>query len=312
MEIIIQKLETGTIEFNYDDIKKYLTERLETYQGLVYTEETISDAKGDRANLNKLKKAIDDKRKDIKKECLKPYDEFELKIKDLLALIDKPVNEIDEQIKGYESALKEDKFIKIIEIYNKYIGDLKDILPLAKIQDDKWLNLTVKIKDIEVAIKEIINKVTTDLQVINEFDTEFKFEIKNKYLDTLDLSKALSEKTKLEERKKNLDELKRKEDEQKDEIPDFILEPIIDSMWQEIEKEAVNKPNNLQILETFWSSNGGNAGLIIAKDTITKEIKTYFGCANTGDVETDINYICSLGQKLEESTMKSILKQYFS
>ena len=60
------------IDFNFDEMKTELSEKLEKYNALVVTEDSIKDAKSDRANLNKLKTAIDDKRKEIKKLCLAP------------------------------------------------------------------------------------------------------------------------------------------------------------------------------------------------------------------------------------------------
>ena len=41
---------------------------MEEYKGLVFTEETISEGKKDRANLNKLRGAIDDER-NVLKSC---------------------------------------------------------------------------------------------------------------------------------------------------------------------------------------------------------------------------------------------------
>ena len=58
-----------TIEFNFAEIKKELAGNLEKYQNMVVTEDAIKDAKADRAKLNKLKEAIEKKRKEIK-ACL--------------------------------------------------------------------------------------------------------------------------------------------------------------------------------------------------------------------------------------------------
>ena len=71
------------IEFNYDDLQKWITEQVEKYQGLTYTDETIKNAKEDRAALNKFKERIDAARKDVKKRYLEPYNNFEEKVKSL-------------------------------------------------------------------------------------------------------------------------------------------------------------------------------------------------------------------------------------
>ena len=46
------------IEWNYEELKAEIAERVQHYETLVYTDETIKEAKADRANLNKLKKAL--------------------------------------------------------------------------------------------------------------------------------------------------------------------------------------------------------------------------------------------------------------
>lgn len=60
---------------------------MEDYNGLVFTEETIADGKKDRADLNKLRGAIDNERKRIKKMCMEPYNKFEKEVKEVLGLV---------------------------------------------------------------------------------------------------------------------------------------------------------------------------------------------------------------------------------
>lgn len=201
-----------SIDFNNEEIKKELTLRLEKYKGLVYSDEQIKLAKSDRATLNKFKEAIENKRKEIKKQCLKPYEDFELKIKEITALIDKPILEIDKQVKSYEEKLREEKREVITCIYNESIGDLSPILPLKRLWDDKWLNVTYNLSNISKEIQEAIEKVKKDLEVIGQLKSEFDLQVKDKYLQTLDLSQALQEKTRLEEQKLKLEEYKKQQE----------------------------------------------------------------------------------------------------
>ena len=50
------------ILFNYEELKAELTEKVQHYETLVYTDDQIKEAKADRAALNKLKKALSDER----------------------------------------------------------------------------------------------------------------------------------------------------------------------------------------------------------------------------------------------------------
>lgn len=77
---IISPQENGfvqEIEWNNEELKTAIAKKMEDYKGLVFTEKTIADGKKDRADLNKLRGAIDNERKRIKKMCMEPYDKFE-------------------------------------------------------------------------------------------------------------------------------------------------------------------------------------------------------------------------------------------
>ena len=49
------------IDFNFEEIRAELAEKLDYYNNLVVTENSIREAKSDRAKLNKLKTAVEDK-----------------------------------------------------------------------------------------------------------------------------------------------------------------------------------------------------------------------------------------------------------
>ena len=235
----------SAVEFNYDELKQGLQENLEKYQNLVFTEETMKEGKDTRAKLNKLKKALDDKRKDIKKQCLEPYNAFETKINELIALVDKPALAIDNQIKAYEEALKEAKKQEIINYFNSksLFGDLIKI-DHPCFWDEKWLNATKKIKDVEFEIDNKIATIKEGLETIDLTfkDCEFRPQMRDVFLKTLDIGKALNEKTRLENQKKAEEEYKRKQEEiakQKAE-EQKKTEPIVEVVQVET-KEEVNQ-----------------------------------------------------------------------
>ena len=190
------------IEFNYDDLQKWITEQVEKYQNLSYTDETIKVAKEDRAALNKFRERIDAARKDVKKRYLEPYNNLEEKVKKLLALIEEPAAAIDTQVKEYEERKKSEKEEQIKEYFNAVVGDLSKLLSYDKIFDKKWLNATTNIKSVQTQIDQIIEKVKFDLQTIKDLKSEWELTLIDTYLQTLDIAAALREKTRLEERQK--------------------------------------------------------------------------------------------------------------
>ena len=93
---------------NLEELKAELQPKLEKYNNLVVTADSIKEAKADKAILNKLRSTIDDQRKAIKKQYLEPYNVLETQCKEVIALIDAPIQAIDKQIKVFDEI--EEKF----------------------------------------------------------------------------------------------------------------------------------------------------------------------------------------------------------
>ena len=62
---------------NFLEMKDALAQVLARYENVVYTEDMLSDAKADKKELTRLRREIDDRRKEVKKAYLAPYNEFE-------------------------------------------------------------------------------------------------------------------------------------------------------------------------------------------------------------------------------------------
>jgi hypothetical protein len=195
-----------TIDFNFEELKTQLASSLELYTGLVVTDDGIKSAKEDRAKLNKLREALETKRKEVKKECMAPYTDFEGKVKELVGLIDKPIAAIDAQLKTYEEQRRADKRAAVKEIYDDTIGTLYPLLPFDKLWRDEWYNTGVSMKKIRDAIITAETKAASDLEVLATVESEFAEAVKIKYLEHLDLNEALLERARLQERAKRLRE----------------------------------------------------------------------------------------------------------
>lgn len=92
----------GEITANFDEFKNQVSQELEKYKSKEFTEDTKKDVKKDLAELRKKKAAVNERRIEVKKEYMKPYDEFEAKVKELITLIDEPITLIDYKVKEFE------------------------------------------------------------------------------------------------------------------------------------------------------------------------------------------------------------------
>ena len=115
---LLVSTENGSIETNIEGLKKHIAAGLEEYKHMVFTEETKKEAKATVANLRKLKKNVNDRKIEVKKRYMAPYEEFETQAKELISLIDEPIDYIDSQIKAFEQKRIEERKALITDTYN--------------------------------------------------------------------------------------------------------------------------------------------------------------------------------------------------
>lgn len=218
---LINPTETGFlkhIEWNKAELEAAVKAKVDSYKGIVYTEETLKSAKADRAELNNLLKAIEDRRKKVKEIINQPYSDFEKELKSVTALIKSQTEEIGKQIDSFEDKQKKEKKQKIQEEYDSAIGDLKEILPFTKVFDTRYLNKTYKLNTAISEVKAKIEQVKTDLSTIESVCGKYALNAKDVYVRTLDLSKALAEEKRLKELEEKLEAeriRKQKEEEER-------------------------------------------------------------------------------------------------
>lgn len=191
----------GKISFNYEEIRENLTQMMELYKDAKFSEDTVTVAKKEIATLRKIKDALSSRRVEIKKECLKPYNDFEEKVKELTALIDQPIVLIDTQIKSFEEKKKADKRLKIQKIYKEAISDFEEYLPLQKIYNQKWENATFSIKAIKEEIEELVASTEAGVGTIIGMNSDAGEKALQQYKADLSISNAILYINKYEQQK---------------------------------------------------------------------------------------------------------------
>jgi len=238
------------IECNYDELKAELSQKLEEYKGRVYTEEQVKEAKADRAKLNALATALDSKRKEIKKKCLQPYEQFEAQIKDLLAVIKEPVALIDSQIKGYEEEKKQKKLEEVKALFEKLkdaAGEELEFVGFEQVFEVKFLNTSFSLKQVETVINNIFNSIKCNLKTIADLK-EYSFEATEVYKETLNLNEALEKARYMVEIAKKKAEEERKEQEKKEEVKEVVPD------LQEAEEPATDVKREWTAFEAYLST----------------------------------------------------------
>lgn len=198
------------IQWNYEAVKQWIDDGLAKYKGIVYTPDTIAQAKKDRADLNRLVDAIDTKRKEMKAHYLQPYEEFEAQAKELAAMVKTVSAEIDAQVKAYENFKKEEKLGEIKRLYETMIGNLARLVPYEKLHNPKWLNVTCHMSAVTEELGGKIDRISAGLASIDTLglDDDLADRVKSRFLQDYDLAAALAEKDRIIREREELERLK--------------------------------------------------------------------------------------------------------
>lgn len=237
----------GSIETNFEEIKVALAAGLEEYKGMVFTAESQPEAKRTVASLRKLKKAMNDRRIEIKKTFMVPYTNFEAQVKELDKLIDEPIDFISGQIEEFERRRVEAKKAMICEIYTGIMaehGTVMEYLPLDRIYDSRWENSTTTQKAIAEAITAHVEHVEKDLDTIRAMESEFEDKGLAKYKATLELSDAITAMNQYQKQKEEI--LRRQAEEEQRKAALVHEEPaapeVVPEVVPEEEKEVRSAP----------------------------------------------------------------------
>jgi len=218
----------GSIETNFEEIKVALAAGLDEYKGMVFTAESQPEAKRTVASLRKLKKAMNDRRIEIKKTFMAPYTNFEAQVKELDKLIDEPIDFISGQIEEFERRRVEAKKAMICEIYTGIMaehGTVMEYLPLDRIYDSRWENSTTTQKAITEAITAHVEHVEKDLNTIRAMESEFEDKGLAKYKATLELSDAIATMNQYQKQKEEI--LRRQAEEEQRKAALVHEEPVV-------------------------------------------------------------------------------------
>jgi len=160
---------------NFDSLSQAVDDYASRYTNYVVSSANEKDAKDVRAELRKLSTALDEKRKEIKKDYNKPLDEFTGNIKALQARLGESISPIDAALKELEANEREARRVAvqalIVEMAPNYEVHPEDIEI-----DSTWTNKsTTKKKIVEgiavemKRVKEVRDKLATDTNTITKY-----------------------------------------------------------------------------------------------------------------------------------------------
>lgn len=201
LPVIVEQLQT---------IKADVTVRTNEAMSLVCTEDTVQEVKKIRADLNKEFKEWEDKRKEVKKAIMSPYEQFEAVYKDCITDVFKKADiDLKGKIDDTENGIKEEKRQTVVDYFNEYLAS-KNIDFITFENANINVTLSASKKSLKEQAKAFIDRVCDDLNLIDT--QEHKDEILYEYKRTLNVSNAI---TTVVNRYKAIEEAKKQEEERK-------------------------------------------------------------------------------------------------
>ena len=220
---LIEVKQLPVIEEQLRSVSTVIDERVKNATSLVCTEESVKTIKEIRAELNKDYKEFESKRKLVKEQVLKPYNDFENVYKECIS--DKFRNAdiiLKGKIDNAENELKSKKEKEIKEYFEEY-KTANNIGFITYGQARINVTLSASMKSLKEQAKQFIDKIVDDLKLIET--QEHKTEILVEYKQTLNVSQAI---TSVTNRFKAIEEEKKKIEQEK-ELQKFVVDTAKES-----------------------------------------------------------------------------------
>lgn len=250
----------GQIENNFQEFLEGVRKMVEPYVGMMFNEEQTIEAKNTVAELNKYRKQIDGERLSVKKEWMKPYEEFEAKVKQALVIVDKAIEPIKAQVTEAEERRIEERKQEVEAIIEKVIKtrpSFEFIMSCPWFYDTKWQNKSVKLSAVESQVEERANQIDSDLSVIS--NDEYSVDIMAEYRKHGSLTQSLIVKDSIIRKKKEAEEYQERIKAQK--LASVQQEPVKEPEVKQEEPEVWRENELITVTFKATATQEGLAGL---------------------------------------------------
>lgn len=149
---------------DFDNIKSQLQESLKKYDLPEVNEDNYKFAKDSRTTLNKLSKAVDDKRKEAQKKYMESFNIGADQIKELVNMINVVSSHLGDGVVSIDNRYRNGKRSELKQYFN---SSHTSIITFEQIEDPKWYNKSTKIEDAEKAIDEKLTNINKDIYILS-------------------------------------------------------------------------------------------------------------------------------------------------
>ena len=255
----LQTIRDIDLKANFEETKTALEEIMQPYTVVVVSEDDISSAKTDRAKINKVKTNIDSYRKMVKAAYNEPYKRIEEKFKELTAICDKGIANIDGQLNAFEERRKQEKLTTMQEYFVASCKTMSDpeYVTFETALHPKWENKGTSLEECQKYMTEVLQKNDAEVKTIRNLKSEWETSLLNEYQWSHNLLSVLSLNEQLTEKAQQEAERKRKEQEERERRQAEL------ERQREEAKKAAETASEVEVVQT---------GQFITEDELQKAI----------------------------------------
>lgn len=189
LQLVVTSETIGSLTTNAEQIRDFVKRRISEYSLDNYNENNIAQAKEDKAKLNKAKKALNDKRIELEKSFMQPFNGFKEIVTETVNLINDAVKGIDSVVKKSEQKAKNEKREQIEKVAEE-LGVEQAGIKLDLIFDSKWLNKSTSLKKVKEEITAKLAAINSDLETLKTFAEDYDVLVV-RYKESLDLKQTV-------------------------------------------------------------------------------------------------------------------------
>lgn len=190
LEVVANIDGVAKIQSNMEGVKEQAIAIRDWYQNLVITEDMLKDIKTEKSQINKAKETVATYRKDIVKEFKKPIEQFELLAKETENILSEAYATCNEAVKRYEDETKAKKTEEVKKYFDEYAQSLNiDFVRFERL----GLNITLSasMKSLKDTVKVCLDKIASELDLINIQKEELIPDMLVEYKQTLNVASAI-------------------------------------------------------------------------------------------------------------------------
>ena len=187
----------AAIAANFADLEAQVDGMLEIYEGAVYDladPEAVKGAKRDLAFLNGLDRELNARKLAVKRDYMKPYEDFAARADAIREKVKAAASGIKEQVDAAEAERREARRGMLEAHYAEFAELLAPVVPYSMFHEDRWLNKTCKEQKAVSELEAKVQKAAIDWESLKAglADSVHYGVAEREFFRTLDLGAAMS------------------------------------------------------------------------------------------------------------------------